>query len=372
MFACLVGVPLTLLFWFGIWLVFARPLRKRNRAICLLSALRFGLGRGLSVEDILQRLAEGRLLRHGGIRRAARSIDATGSAEQAFHDLGEAVPPQVRGFLAGGARLGDLNRVLPLAERIVARQVSRTQAFTHYLFLILFYWTVLVFASGAQTLFVPKYMAIFDSMLGPRNNPLHESAALQAAGVVGAALTVFALLLAITVVSYTLDRRCWPIRLRLPLDFVAQALLPWRRKRSRRDFALMLGACLDAGLQEADAVQLAAASTGDEWLRRQGQRAAGQLAEGASLPDVCAPLFDPSGELAWRLRTAQIGQNRCTVLNAIEGWCGYLEAGAYRDEQAAAQFCSTVLLLVASLFVGLMAYALLHPIAQVVEAMALW
>lgn len=370
--AFLIGAPVAALMWYGVWVIFARPLRQRNRANCLLGALRFGRGRGLSVESVLQSMAEGRLIRHRGIRRAARAVSAGGDVEQAFHGLGTAVPLQVRGFLAAGTRLGDLNRVLPLAERVVARQRSRTEAFSHYLFLILFYWGILFFVSLSQIIILPKYRRIFDNMFGLENNPLSDSGALQAAGVFGYILTAITVLLVLVAASYILDRRCIAHRLRLPLDFLVQAVLPWRRKRSRRDFGLMLAACLEAGLQESEAVKLAAASTGDEWLKHQARRAGFLLSEGDSLPDVCALLFDRTGELAWRLRTSQTGDKGPGALDAIEGWCRYLEAGAYRDEQAAAQLGSTIMLLGAAVFVGLMAYALLHPLAQLVEGMSLW
>jgi type II secretory pathway component PulF len=145
--------------------------------------------------------------------------------------------------------------------------------------------------------------------------------------------------------------------------------LPWRRKRLQRDFSSMLAMLLDAGLPEARAVQLAAASTANRILERRADDVSAALAEGVPLTEA-VQRFDSSGELRWRLANA--AHSRQGFLDALAGWIEALDAKAFQQEQTAAQLLTSGLVLFNGTLVGLFAVGVFMILTTMIREGALW
>jgi type II secretory pathway component PulF len=130
--------------------------------------------------------------------------------------------------------------------------------------------------------------------------------------------------------------------------------LPWRRKRLQRDFSSLLASLLDSGIQEQEAVRVAAAGTGNHFFIKRAGVVTNALREGVKLPDAISAV-DGSGELRWRLGNAGRGAG---FVRALAGWHEALDAKAFQLEQTAAQVTSTLIvllngLIVASIVIGI-------------------
>ena len=137
-------------------------------------------------------------------------------------------------------------------------------------------------------------------------------------------------------------------------------LVPWRRKRLRRDFAAMLAMLLDAGVPEATSVQLAAAATANHVFLRQAAEAARDLQSGGALP-AALRRFDSGAEFDWRLATA-----------ALAGWMESLDARAFQQEQTFSQIVSTGLVLANGLVVALVVLGVFNILISITDKVALW
>jgi type II secretory pathway component PulF len=141
-------------------------------------------------------------------------------------------------------------------------------------------------------------------------------------------------------------------------------LLPWRRKRMKRDFTGILALLLDASVPEAEAVRLAANAVENRVLRARAQRVSEALARGESLPRAIERI-DSAGQVRWRLSNAlHSGKN---FMRALAGWHHTLDAEAEQQEQAAAQIATTGLVLLNGVIVGSVIIAVFLLLIQIIQ-----
>ena len=145
--------------------------------------------------------------------------------------------------------------------------------------------------------------------------------------------------------------------------------LPWRRKRMQRDFSAMLAILLDAGIPEPEAVTLAAQSTANHVIVGRSRAVVGLLQQGVKLTEAIRAL-DDTGEFQWRLANAVHGRDG--FLRALQGWHDTLDAQAYRQEQAASQIFSTILVVLNGVFTAVVALAVFQPLIAIIQHEALW
>ncbi len=154
------------------------------------------------------------------------------------------------------------------------------------------------------------------------------------------------------------------------VDYISYYLVPWKRNRIRGGFASMLTILLDSGIPEPEALEAAAKSTGNKAVASLARRGVSLLGQGYLLPDVLTGLFDSKGELAWRICNSRHADSS---LNAqIRGWCSFLDASAFRSEQAFAHVMSTVIILCLGALVGLVAIAMFGGLISVITNLSLW
>ncbi len=154
------------------------------------------------------------------------------------------------------------------------------------------------------------------------------------------------------------------------VDYIHYYMIPWRRNRLRGAFASMLTILLDAGIPEAEALTAAAKSTGNRAMLGLARRGTKLLEQGYLLPDVLTGLFDNRGELAWRMCNSR--HKDSSLSSQIRGWCSFLEASAFRSEQAFAHLMSTAIILCLGALVGLVAIGLFAGLISITTSLALW
>jgi type II secretory pathway component PulF len=148
-----------------------------------------------------------------------------------------------------------------------------------------------------------------------------------------------------------------------------QLIVPWQRKRLLRDFSCLLAVLLDSGLNEADALELAARSTANAIFAARARKAVNALREGERLTEA-ARLLERSGEFQWRLSNAIHDQGG--FLTALRGWQESLDARAFQEEQGATQLATTALVLLNGLLIGAVMFAVFGALITLFEQGVLW
>ena len=131
----------------------------------------------------------------------------------------------------------------------------------------------------------------------------------------------------------------------------------------------MLAVLLDAGLPEVESVRLAAESTANRVLVKRSTRVQQRLAAGVRLADALQAM-DDAGELHWRLANARpaLGGFR----RALAGWHEALDAKAFQQEQAVAQFATTAMVLFNGAIVASFVLAIFFVLIDLVNQATLW
>ena len=131
----------------------------------------------------------------------------------------------------------------------------------------------------------------------------------------------------------------------------------------------MLAVLLDAGLPEAEGVRLAAEATANRVVLSRATRVRQRLADGVRLADALKAM-DDAGELHWRLANARPARGgfRC----ALAGWHEALDAKAFQQEQAAAQFATTTMVLFNGAIVASFVLAIFLVLIDLVNQATLW
>jgi len=283
--------------------------------------------------------------------------------------LPRTLPPQIVAILEVGIRLGEVRKVIPACQQWLNDSKSRVLGATNYVIpLTLFLSPIgLLFFIFLTTVILPKFREIFYEMMGDASLPVLTQWIFEYRGL----LALIQALVFLVCCGMLLVYLAGP-NLATGFHAITDRLaywVPWRRKRLQRDFSLMLSILLDAGLPEAQAVDLAAQSTANGVLIRRAQAAVRDLESGMVLTEAVQRL-DETGEFRWRLRNAVHAHGGFAA--ALAGWHESLDAKAYQLEQAAAHVISTALVLVNGIVIAIVAVGLFQPLIAIVHEGALW
>lgn len=352
--------------------ILSLPLRRREQARFFLDLLETGLAAGRSAEQTVVEVARCRETDLGKpFHRLAGPLEAGARLDQALDQTPRFLSTPMAAMLQAGSRLGDLRRVLPACRRLLQDGLSHTHGALNYLVLLVAFVLPVfpVMTLALQTFILPQLHAIANEM--GVGHPTYLSLAIRG-NIWIAALQIFMMgLLLLLILGYAEGPRltAWMRRVSAaPVDRWL-ALWPWRRRRLQRDFANMLAVLLDAKVPEREALERAAACTGNRWFIQTAAPAAQRLAEGVPLPQALRTLGGMD-ELAWRLENA--ARSGTEFVPALAGWLDTLDAKAFQQEQAAAQLLTTGVVLINGVLVGLLAVAMFGTLLQILEAGILW
>lgn len=366
--------------------VISQPMQRRERARMFLALLESGMQGGRPVEQTIIELARRRERSMGvELHLLAAHLEKGQPLMAALERVPRLLPPAMLAMLRAGAASGDLRRVLPCCRALVREPAFNQQTWVHQLvtlgvvYLPMQFWWVAL----ARVVVWPKFEAILKDMAGEEGGRLRLFDMNQVDCLwVGFVLFVCLPIMAVTAAHLAGPKafqHLWPGKPdangRFPDRWVErlrqriELLLPWVRRRKQRDFSAMLTLLLDAGMPEAQAVQLAGESTANLVLAARARRVAEELARGVKLTEALRQM-DDSGQLAWRLTNA--AQGKTTFRTALAGWHDALDARATQQEQIAAHAIATASVLVNGLFVGLFAYVMFHSLITLVHVAGEW
>jgi type II secretory pathway component PulF len=264
-----------------------------------------------------------------------------------------------------------VSKVLPACRRLLGDGFSQTRGAMNYVILIF-----LALTPAAPAIFqllsvfvFPRFLAILAEMEVPA--PAVTAWIIGRSGVLASVMSCGAVLIYLTGLIYLGGPRLTAWLQSGPFRFCDRAAfqLPWRRKRMQRDFAAMLGILLDAEVPEERAVGLAAATTANGVFKGRAARAMADLRAGQKLPDALRRL-DDSGEFRWRLANASVSPGG--FRSALNGWLEALDARAFQQEQTAAQFITTAIVLLNGTLVGLLVVGTFLALLAIIDAGVLW
>jgi type II secretory pathway component PulF len=351
-----------------VYFVLTLPMRRRERARLFLDLVEFGLNNGrapgLAIQD-----ASASHDRALGVRfhLLAAYLEQGFGLTQALEKVPRLFPPQVVATLKVGERIGDLRKVLPACRLLLRDGVSKVRGAMNYLVMLVFIATPFaVFVSFVLRLkVIPSYRQIITEMVSDRQLPPFTEFVFGAHWFF-VLLQGFILLFVWGALALYIGGPRWHALLGSSLG---EFLSPWHKRRLQRDFSAMLALLLEAGVPEADAVQLAGESTASPTFVNRARAIIARLKAGEKLPDALQTL-DPGGELGWRMTNAlRRGRN---FLQALSGWHAALDAKAFQLEQAAAQVTTTGLVLLNGAIVGAIVIAVFLGLIKILNEAALW
>jgi type II secretory pathway component PulF len=272
----------------------------------------------------------------------------------AFTDALARVPslasPQVAANFRVGEKLGDVRKVFPVCRGMLKDANSQTRNAVNYLLLLgLVGLPVLpLVLATTRNVIVPKFQSVGEPY-GVDALPRGMTTVLNMTNWIAATQILLSLLVCLAVAAYIggPKLRLWIATVFPTLCDRLMYLVPWRRKRLRRDFAAMLAMLLDAGVPEATSVQLAAAATANHVFLRQAAEAARDLQSGGALP-AALRRFDSGAEFDWRL------------------------ANAAHEPNGFSQIVSTGLVLANGLVVALVVLGVFNILISITDKVALW
>jgi hypothetical protein len=364
-------VPIAVIFYLLYYLV-SLPMRREERARFVLDLLESGLREGRNVEETICSISKTRDPSVGvRFHLAAAYLESGRRWSEALERVPRLLPPQVIWMLRSGEEMGDVRKVLPVCRSLLAGGRSRVEGGLSYLMALLF---VITPASGLMFLLIwfasARMMSVFVEMIGRTPEPaltLMGWGAKLAVVQVGLGLVVYA-----GALLYVGGPRLlgWiEAGLFLPVSDWGYYYIPWRRNRIKRDFTAMLALLLDAEIPEERAVELAARSTANLCFIRQAEKVVNDLRAGISLPEAVRKL-DRAGEFGWRLKNAWRGPGDFS--RGIAGWLEALETKAFQQEQTAAHWATTGLVLLNGVIVGLFIAGLFSGLIMILEEGLLW
>jgi type IV pilus assembly protein PilC len=373
----LVGLLPALVLLYLIYFLLTLPLRRNERARLFLDLLELGLQSGRSPEIALTDVATSKDSALGDkFQLLATYLQQGIPLGHALEFVPRLLPPQVRAMLRTGARLGNLQKVLPACRLSLHGGISEVRGALNYLVILSFLATPFAVAIPIilKVKVIPSFEAIFAGMLEGRSLPEFTRFILATSSYIAAVqVLIFTLVWFLTICYLGGPRlRAWFGRI-LPgggklVDWVLFSL-PWRRKRLQRDFSAMLAVLLESGVPEAEAIFFAGESTANTVLSRRAERAGALLVQGVKLPEAVGVL-DDSGELQWRLANALRGTGG--FVKALTGWHEALDAKAFQLEQTAAQITTTAFVLINGLIIGGIVIGMFLPLIQLLNQATLW
>ena len=357
-----------------IYFLLTLPLRRNERARLFLDLLELGLKEGRTPEAAIVGAAASRDRSLGArFYRLAAYLEQGMPLSLALEQVPRLVTPQIRAMLKTGERIGDVAKVLPACRQLLKDGVSQVRGALNYLVLLLFAVTpMMIFVPLILRIKVlPKFNMVFDGMLEGQSLPAFTRFVF-AGNTVSTAIQMGILALVwLAVLAYLGGPRFsgWMHRTMPGVQDWVIGCLPWRQKRLQRDFSSMLAMLLDAEVPEAEAISLAAESTGNVLITGRAVKVRRLLAEGVKLPEAIR-LMDDSKELQWRLTNAL--RRGGGFLQALAGWHEALDARAFQLEQTAAQITTTVLVLLNGAIVASVVIAIFLVFIKLTNEAALW
>ncbi len=144
---------------------------------------------------------------------------------------------------------------------------------------------------------------------------------------------------------------------------------PWRRTRVLRDFGSLLAAALDAGLPEAEALQVVADATGNQVVIRRAERVRQALSNGIPFQQASEKLWGRP-ELSWRLSLA--ARSKGGFVGALQTWWQCLDVKSHRQEQTASQLIACGMIVFSGVSTAGVCLCVFLPIIQIINEVALW
>lgn len=359
-----------------VYLFLTLPPRRAEQARLFLDVLETGLKRGDSPERTILDVSETRE-RTLGVRfhLLAARIEEGMTLGQALLVTRTALPATVAEIVSVGASQNTVAALLPAARVAQNETGSRLRTGLNYVIVLFFVLgpCAAVLLTGFLTRVGPRMQQMFvdlseDVGLQP---PLLSRFVFESVWALpGISLGIlsgvclFAVLWIWGEGALRLARRFFgsiPDRLLL--------LAPWRRYRAQRDFTAVLAALLDAGLNEADALRLAARATANQAIVARAKNSSAELAAGQPLPAALRALAIGEG-FHWRWTNAlRAGKD---FFAALRGWHEWLNAKAFQQEQAATHAITTGFVLLNGAIVLLVVAAVFQVITAIIDIQVLW
>jgi len=357
-----------------VYFLLTLPMRRAERARMFLDLVELGIKQGRSPEATVLDAATSRDASLGArFHLLAAYIEQGLRLDEALARVPRLLPPQIQAMLRTGGRIGDLNKVLPVCRALIRDSVSQVRGALNYVILLSFAVTPFMISVPIvlKVKVVPAFKAIFQDMLEGRQLPAFTRFVLAEDSWFVLIQAVLICLVWVLTMAYLGGPRLqsWIERVLPGGPDLFFHLLPWRRKRLQRDFSAILAALLEAGVPEAEAVELAAESTANSVMKTRARAVADELHRGVTLAEALRAK-DDVGELQWRLKNAL--RRRGDFVRALAGWHEALEAKAFQLEQGAAQIATTLLVLLNGLIIGSIVVAMFLALIQLINRATLW
>lgn len=349
-----------------IYYLFSLPRRRLERAMVFLNVVDAGMRRGATPEDTIKKAAacgdDSLSIR---FHLAAGWILKGATWREAVTKVPRLLPPNIAQMLLMSDRIGGWQKVYPVCKRQLIDVLSQLRARQSCLSpsIVILPIPIFMVATTVTRVVLPKFHAIAQDYEIQFTSLLDWITA--APFPVMGAVVLLGLIPLLILFIHIAGPRLWGWRfLTGTAGDRIDWLVPWQRKRLQRDFALLLGLLLDAGVPEAEAVELAAKGTANVIMASKAIGVRQSLTQGKSLPDALAAL-DTNGEFQWRFQQAAEGGTRFE--NALSGWCDALQARADQMQQTAMHIGSVTLLLLNALLVGLITHDVFGILIRITE-----
>ena len=354
------------------WIFLSAPARRNERARLFLDLLETGLQQGQSPERTIVSVSETRDATVGVyFHLLAAHLEEGLRLHLAMEKTPNLLPPSVAAAVKIGSAEGTLDKMLPAARGMLEDVNSRVRsALNHLVLFALVILPTALFLMPMLSQFVwPKFEQIMLDMEVP--TPAFTAAVFDHMGWAAIIEAIIVLGLFALGFCYVGGPRISLIARKifgsLPDEFILW--LPWRRNRVHRDFTGALAVLLDAGVNEARAVELAAQASANRIFQKRAKNVIARLREGVPLPEALKAI-ERDREFQWRWANAlRTGRG---FFDALRGWHETLEARAFQQEQAAAQAITTGIVLVNGAMVAVIVMAVFLILIAIIEAGFLW
>lgn len=369
-----VTLPLVGAFIYAFYFLLTLPMRRNERARLFLDLLELGLKDGRTPELAVTEASTSRDKAMGvRFHLLAVFINKGHRMSQSLESVPRLLPPQIQAMLKAGERIGDVGKVLPACRQLLNDAVSQVRGAVNYLVVLAFCITPFTIVVPVLLNFtiIPKYKEVFEGVTAGGTMPAFSQLIFSQNRILIGFQVAILCLVWLAMIAYVGGPRLhgWLRRLLPGVIDVALFRLPWRRKRLQRDFSAMLAVLLDAHVTEAEAVSLAADSTGNTVILRRAGKVRALLTNGVKLSEAVRAM-DDTGELHWRIANAL--QRRGGFLRALEGWHESLDARAFQLEQSAAQITTTAFVLFNGIVVACIVIAVFLLLLSVLDHALLW
>jgi len=354
-------------FGYGFYVLFSLPQRRLERASIFLNVVDSGIRRGLSPEDTIKSIAACQDVSVSvRFHLLAAWIERGSTWREALGLVPRLLPPAITQMLLISDRLGGWDRVFPLCKRKLIDVRSQMQARQGFLSpsAVLLPLPLIFISFLLMRVILPKFQALALDMGVPAPAQfawlLNDSLPLFLLMMLLALLPVLALLL------HVAGPRLfgWFSKGGVPFGDYLEWLLPWHKLRVQRDFVSLLGLLLDAGVNEKEAVEMAAKGTANSCCMKAAQSVTQDLGKGIGLTEALAKI-DDHGEFKWRFE--QAAQGGAQFETALNGWCDALTGRADQWQQTVTHVFNVTILLVNALLVGMIAFGLFGFLLQVID-----